>query len=56
MSDTETSGSALAELAPSFSGVLLHEGDAGYEEARMVWNGQIDRAPRSSPVAPGCRT
>ena len=45
MSDTETSGSALAELAPSFSGVLLHEGDAGYEEARMVWNGQIDRRP-----------
>ena len=35
----------LAALRGSFSGELLREGDAGYDEARQVHNGLIDRRP-----------
>jgi FAD/FMN-containing dehydrogenase len=28
-----------------FSGVLLHPGEDGYDEARAVFNGMIDRRP-----------
>ena len=35
----------LAELAPDFRGELLRPGDGGYETARRVWNGMIDRRP-----------
>src|SRR5579862_2934656 len=28
-----------------FNGTLLYPGDEGYEEARMVFNGMIDRSP-----------
>jgi FAD/FMN-containing dehydrogenase len=30
---------------PGFSGELLHQGDDGYDEARKVFNGMIDRSP-----------
>jgi FAD/FMN-containing dehydrogenase len=36
---------ALAELSSRFSGVLLTPGDAGYDEARRIHNGMIDRRP-----------
>jgi FAD/FMN-containing dehydrogenase len=36
---------AIATLAGSFSGALLTPGDAGYDDARQVWNGAIDRHP-----------
>ena len=36
---------AVEQLASSFSGQLLREGDAGYDEARRVWNGWFDRRP-----------
>ena len=36
---------AVAELSPVFSGVLLRAGDAGYEEARKVHNGLVDKRP-----------
>ena len=36
---------ALAELAPDFRGELLRPGDGGYDAARRVWNGMIDRRP-----------
>jgi FAD/FMN-containing dehydrogenase len=32
-------------LRTSFRGALLHPGEEGYEEARRVWNGAIDRHP-----------
>src|SRR5262245_44527561 len=35
----------LAQLTSSFSGRLLRPGDDGYEEARMVHNGLVDRRP-----------
>jgi len=39
-----TTGS-IAELAPTFTGQLLQPSDAGYEEARRVHNGLIDKRP-----------
>ncbi|MGE5175793.1 MAG: FAD-binding oxidoreductase [Hyphomicrobiales bacterium] len=40
-SDTETIGRLRAALA----GELIAEGDPGYEAARAVWNGMVDRRP-----------
>jgi FAD/FMN-containing dehydrogenase len=37
--------SALKELAPSFSGQLLQPSDAGYDDARRVHNGLVDKHP-----------
>jgi FAD/FMN-containing dehydrogenase len=42
---TRIDRSALSPLARSFSGRLLLPGDAGYEAARRVHNGMIDRHP-----------
>jgi FAD/FMN-containing dehydrogenase len=33
------------ELRTRFRGALLHPGEEGYDEARRVWNGAIDRRP-----------
>ena len=41
-----TLGAALADgIQGSFSGDLYRPGDPGYDEARNVWNGMIDRRP-----------
>jgi FAD/FMN-containing dehydrogenase len=37
--------SNLTDLAPAFSGQLLQPADAGYDEARRVHNGLIDKRP-----------
>src|SRR3954470_10678936 len=34
-----------AELAGSFSGEVLRPGDAGYDDARKVHNGLVDKRP-----------
>ena len=34
------------DLSDGFSGTLDAPGTAGYDEARSIWNGQIDRRPR----------
>jgi FAD/FMN-containing dehydrogenase len=34
-----------AELRTRFRGALLRPGEEGYEEARRVWNGAVDRRP-----------
>ncbi|HUK77853.1 MAG TPA: FAD-binding oxidoreductase [Thermoleophilia bacterium] len=36
---------AARELRPRFSGALVTPGDDGYDDARAVWNGTIDRHP-----------
>ena len=36
---------AVADLRPRFRGALLRPGEEGYDEARRVWNGAIDRRP-----------
>lgn len=37
---------ALDDLGGMFRGALIRPGDAGYESARRVWNGMIDRRPQ----------
>ena len=37
--------SALEELRGQFRGALLQPDEEGYDEARRVWNGAIDRYP-----------
>jgi FAD/FMN-containing dehydrogenase len=39
------SEAAMAELGGAFRGVLLAPGGDGYDTARAVWNGSIDRRP-----------
>ena len=41
----ELSAAEVAELASSLRGALLVPGDEGYDDARAVWNGMIDRHP-----------
>ena len=41
----ELRDSDLGELSKTVSGTLLTVGDAGYDEARMVWNRMVDRHP-----------
>ena len=36
---------AVAELSDSLNGMLLLSGDDGYDTARTVWNGMIDKRP-----------
>jgi FAD/FMN-containing dehydrogenase len=38
-------GSALEEFRAGFDGEALLPGDDGYDDARSVWNGDIDRRP-----------
>src|SRR6185436_14838835 len=42
---TPSLSDTVTELAVSFSGQLLQPADAGYEEARRVHNGLIDKRP-----------
>src|ERR1700730_2651379 len=47
-STQEAAGSlqpAIPDLKASLRGALLSPGDPGYEDARRVWNGMIDRRP-----------
>ncbi|HVL92207.1 MAG TPA: FAD-binding oxidoreductase [Acidimicrobiales bacterium] len=37
---------AIKGLRARFRGTLLQPGEEGYEEARRVWNGAVDRRPR----------
>src|SRR5437763_3025744 len=52
MAITET-GRAAAALAAEFEGQLIRPDDEGYEQARRVWNGDVDRRPA---LVARCRT
>jgi FAD/FMN-containing dehydrogenase len=41
----ELAGATLEDLKSRFRGALLCPGDSGYDEARSIWNGMIDRRP-----------
>ena len=40
-----TNGTTLEGFKDRFAGTVMLPGDAGYEEARAIWNGSIDRRP-----------
>ena len=46
---------AVRALAETFAGELVQPGDPGYDSARAVWNGMIDRRPAivARPSGPG---
>lgn len=37
--------SAIQDFKSGLLGALLRPGDAGYEDARKIWNGMIDKRP-----------
>jgi FAD/FMN-containing dehydrogenase len=43
--DTPLDEAAVAELRAHFRGPLLRPGDPGYDAARSIWNGMIDKRP-----------
>ena len=45
MNATTSPADAVAELAKSFAGKILRPADPGYDEARRVHNGLIDKRP-----------
>jgi FAD/FMN-containing dehydrogenase len=45
MAEVRSIAEAVVELGQTFSGQLLRSGDAGYDEARKVHNGLIDKRP-----------
>ena len=45
MTSSSLTNEAAGELAATFSGQVLRSGDTGYEEARRVHNGLIDKRP-----------
>ena len=45
MSSVSTIADAIIDLATTFSGQLLTPGDAGYDEARRVHNGLVNKRP-----------
>ncbi len=43
--DTEIDAGAIEQLTAGIRGTVLQQGDAGYNEAREIWNAMIDRKP-----------
>ena len=54
--ETMIDGAEVAAFKQCLRGDLLCPEDAGYESARRVWNGMIDKRPRPDrPLHGGCR-
>lgn len=45
MTKTTSEPTTFATLRAEFRGALLRPGEEGYDEARRVWNGAVDRRP-----------
>src|SRR5436190_1689908 len=45
VTDMKLNGKSAETLRGRFRGALLSPGEEGYDEARRVWNGAIDRRP-----------
>src|SRR4051794_25067499 len=43
--DRDRGARMIEKLRPDFRGALLLPGEEGYDDARRVWNGAIDRSP-----------
>ena len=41
----------MEQFAASVRGQVVRSGDDGYDEARSVWNGMIDRRPAMNATA-----
>jgi len=46
MTGPSTDQGKITDLSAHLSGMLLRPGDAGYDEARRLHNGLIDKRPR----------
>ena len=44
-SEIQLEAGAVVDLESRLRGALLLRGDAGYDEARSIWNAMIDRTP-----------
>ncbi len=47
---------AITTFAHAFRGSVIQPGDAGYEEARKLYNGMIDKRPRIIARCAGSQT
>jgi hypothetical protein len=45
IADVRLDPAAYTTLRAHFRGALLRAGEEGYDQARRVWNGAIDRSP-----------
>jgi hypothetical protein len=48
----DVSGEDLSALRAGLRGSACLPGEAGYDEARIIWNAMFDRHPGSSCAAP----
>src|SRR5688572_25095700 len=45
MTTLRIESTVIEAFRPTLEGTLILSGDAGYDDARRVWNGMVDRSP-----------